>query len=193
MKHFYSIIIISGLIFTSCANEQQKETYSNRSMNEGMDTTGTSRDTVSINDRKEDSTFLVQALSGGVMEIRLGELAIKMSKRKSTQQLGKMMIQEHSKSNEEIIQLLQQQEITLNDTLIKLHASKIKDFEKEKIADFDAKYIKEMQKDHRENISRFESQLSKTNNTTVKDFVNRMLPVLRNHQNHIETLVKEEM
>jgi putative membrane protein len=203
MKRFYSILLLSGLIITSCNNEQSRERDSDnfdyedstrdRNNNPGMDSTRSDRDTLSSNFTKEDSTFLVEALSGGIMEVKLGELAVKKSKQESTQELGKMMIQDHSKANEEIRMLLQQRNIGVKDSLIKQHASKIKDFEKAKATEFDGKYIKEMQKDHREDISKFESQLNRTNHSGLKDFVTRTLPVLRKHQNHVETLVKEEM
>lgn len=47
--------------------------------------------------------------------------------------------------------------------------------------------------DHREDISKFESRLNRTSYSILKDFINRTLPVLQKHQNHVETLVKENM
>lgn len=199
MKRFYSIIVLGGLIFASCNNERSndsdnfdyEDSPSNRSTNPGMDSTRSDRDTISANFNSEDSTFLVEALSGGIMEVKLGELAVKKSKQESTQELGKMMIQDHSKANDEIRILLKQRNIVVKDSLIKQHASKIKEFEKTNAAEFDKKYTREMQKDHREDISKFESRLNRTNYSSLKDFINRTLPVLRKHQNHVETLVKE--
>lgn len=201
MKRLYSIIVLGGMIFASCNNEQERDRDSDNldyqdsardiSTNPDMDSIRSKNDTISAIFSKEDSTFLVEALSGGIMEVKLGELAVKKSKQESTQELGKMMIQDHSKANEEIRMLLQQQNIAVPDSLIKQHKSKIKEFERTKASEFDSKYIKEMQKDHREDISKFEARLNRTTYTGLKDFVNRTLPVLRKHQNQVETLIKE--
>ncbi len=204
MKHVYSIFALAAVVFASCNNEQPKgrdsdgfdyqDTSSNRPTNAspGPDTTGFRQDTTSANFSTEDSSFLAEALSGGIMEVKLGELAIKKSKQESTQELGKMMVQDHSKANEEIRMLLKQRNLTIKDSLTKEHKSKIKEFEGIKAAEFDKKYIREMQTDHRKDISKFEAHLNKTANSSLKDFVNRTLPVLKKHENHVATLVKEE-
>jgi putative membrane protein len=201
MKRLYSIIVWGALIFASCNTEQGGDIDADNfdyhdsgvdiSTNPDMDSIRSKNDTSSAIFSNEDSTFLVQALIGGIMEVKLGELAVKKSKQESTQELGKLMIQEHAKANEEIRMLLQEQNIAVPDSLIKQHKSKIKEFERTKASEFDKQYIKEMQKDHREDISKFEARLNRTTHTGLKNFVNRTLPVLRKHQNQVETLVKE--
>src|SRR4051794_40660987 len=52
-----------------------------------------------------DQAFVTEAAQGGMSEVQLGQLAVKMAKSKAVKAFGQHMISDHSKANDELKQL----------------------------------------------------------------------------------------
>ena len=69
----------------------------------------TSNSNVSAADKK----FVMAAAQGGMAEVKLGELATKNGASESVKKFGQKMVDDHSKANEELKQVVSKEGITL--------------------------------------------------------------------------------
>src|SRR3954468_15719320 len=65
----------------------------------------------------KDAEFAVKAADGGMLEVKLGELAQTKGMSKQVKDLGKMMVEDHSKANEELKAFAQAKDISLPTTM----------------------------------------------------------------------------
>jgi putative membrane protein len=75
-----------------------------------------------------------------------------------------------------------------------LHSDSAVEYQKlEKLSGskFDAAYIKIMVTDHDKTVSAFEDASSKAKNPDLKAFVDKTLPVLRQHKDHIHEIASQ--
>jgi len=55
--------------------------------------------------QSEDQEFVLKASEGGMLEVELGNLAVKSGTSPKVKEYGKMMVKDHSKVNQELTQL----------------------------------------------------------------------------------------
>lgn len=157
----------------------------------------------------DDSLFVVQAVSIGMKEVELGQLAQKKAQSESVRNFSAMMIRDHSKSNAQLRSLAMSKNITLpastetSTTDSKSSPSNIGDnssmesgnatassdtaghymsmLSKKSGIAFDREYIRMMIDDHSKAISLFEGASTTVMDNDIKAYVNNTLPVLRTH------------
>lgn len=128
-----------------------------------------------------DSKFAVEAASGGMMEVQLGELAQQKASSQRVKSFGAMMVRDHTKANDELKSLAGMKNITLPPAPGNDEMDHIKDLSKKSGRDFDKAYMKMMVSDHKKDIDAFEKAGKDANDADVKGFANKTLPVLRVH------------
>ncbi len=128
-----------------------------------------------------DSKFAVEAASGGMMEVQLGELAQQKASSQRVKDFGAMMVRDHSRVNDELKSLAAMKNITLPPAPGGDHMDHIKDLSKKSGRDFDKAYMKMMVDDHKEDINAFEKADKDANDADVKAFAAKTLPILREH------------
>jgi putative membrane protein len=130
----------------------------------------------------DDNTrdFVMEAASGGMMEVELGQLAQQKATNQRVKDFGAMMVRDHSKANEDLKTAVSGK-ITVPATLSDKHQGHINDLKEETGADFDRDYIKMMVNDHEADIKKFEDIARDSKDQAVRDFANNALPTLRNH------------
>ena len=91
------------------------------------------------------------------------------------------MVDDHSKANDQLKQVAQQQHIDIPTELnAKDKATKAK-LEKLSGEQFDRAYMKDMVQDHRKDVSEFERASKTAKDPAVKSFAEQTLPTLREH------------
>src|SRR5580765_5019376 len=60
-----------------------------------------------------DETFLKKAAQGGMAEVELGQLAVQKASSDQVKQFGQRMVDDHSKANDQLKQLAQQEHVKL--------------------------------------------------------------------------------
>lgn len=130
---------------------------------------------------EEGSNFAVEAASGGMMEVQLGELAQQKGSSQQVKDFGAMMVRDHSKANEELKSLAGQHNITLPPAPGEDHMEHINKLSQKSGKEFDKEYIDMMVKDHKEDVDAFEKASNNTNDPDIQAFASRTLPVLRQH------------
>lgn len=152
--------------------------------NTNMNANTTSADTSMTDDRK----FVLDAASGGMMEVELGRMATTNAASSKVKDFGRMMVTDHSKANTELKAVAAQKNITLPATPAEEQQKHIDDLKTKKGADFDKAYVDMMVDDHKEDISKFEDETKTGNDADVKAFAAKTLPVLNKHLGSIKTI-----
>lgn len=191
MKKLTEFLLAACCIaFLGCGGSNSDNTSSSDNADETTaDTTVLSDSTVG--DMTADASFALEAANGGMAEVELGKLAQQKATDAKVKEFASMMVTDHSKANEELKAIAAAKQITLptvpnpdKQTIKKELSAKSGD-------DFDKAYVAEMVKDHQKDISLFEQAQKTLQDPELKQFVERTLPVLRKHMDHIEGISKQ--
>jgi putative membrane protein len=130
---------------------------------------------------RHDTWFTVCAAEGGMMEVKLGELAQSNSVTENVKEFGRKMITDHSRVNEELKRIAASKKISLPDRLSDHSQKEYEWLSKKTGKDFDKAYMKFMVRDHKMDIHEFEREGKKGNDPEIKKFASDKIPVLKDH------------
>jgi putative membrane protein len=168
------LIIVSALVFAGMNIKAQ-------------DMTGSSMD----KDMKNDTTFINDAASGDMMEVQLGKLAQQNGTTQMVRDFGKLMEKDHSDANQKLMDVAKKMGYTIPTGLKDKHQDNIDKLRKETGSDFDKEYMDLMVKDHKDDVSEFEKQEGKVNNSDLRQWITNTLPVLTQHQANAESIQQQ--
>lgn len=129
----------------------------------------------------QDKDFAEKAAIGGMLEVKLGNLAQSKGTSAKVKDLGKMMVADHTKANDKLKSIAAKSKITLPTDL---SAEKQNDYDmlnSKSGAEFDKAYADFMVKDHKKDIGEFTKQSSNGKHTALKNFATETLPTLEHH------------
>jgi putative membrane protein len=129
----------------------------------------------------DENKFVMNAASGGMMEVQLGKLAQEKSSNTKVKDFASMMVTDHTKANDDLKALAQSKGITLTETLKDEHQKHITDLNEKTGADFDKAYMKLMVDDHKDDIDNFQKCSKDSKDADVKAFATKTIPVLQKH------------
>ena len=171
---------MSALMFTwvSCGDGRKDSTEAAEDQNE---------ETVD-NKKEDDAEFAVEAADAGMLEVQLGTLAATKASSPQVKQYAQMMVDDHTKANNELKALAQQKNITLPTTLSNENQRRYDNFNEKTGEDFDKEYVDQMVKDHRDVIDDFEKQAENGNDPELKSWASSKLTALRHHLEEAERI-----
>lgn len=190
-------LIIGAIIFSSCTgNSNSKSTTTDSTSNAtGIDTSkmaSSSSDTSKMvmvgNDAKD---FSKDAAQGGMFEVQLGNIAMKNGGTQAIKDFGKMMVDDHSKINEQLKDLAAKKNVDLPTSVSDHQQKDIDKLSKETGKEFDKDYVSMMVKDHKDDIDAFKKAEDKISDSDYKDFIANALPTLQKHLDAIEAIRKK--
>ncbi len=124
----------------------------------------------------------MKAASGGMMEVELGNIARQNAASQRVKDFGSMMVRDHSKANDELMNIASRKNVMLNkDSLMNLHKSHIDALKNKTGAAFDKAYMSMMVSDHKKDVNEFEKASTMGKDQALQAFAGRTLPVLRMH------------
>jgi putative membrane protein len=139
-------------------------------------------------DTNPDATFYKHAAEGGIAEVELGQLAQKNSNNPSVKEFGAMMVKDHSAANEKLKSLAATKNVTLpSSPSVGQMATKAK-LEALSGEAFDKAYIKDMTKDHEEDIKEFNKEAASGRDPDAKVYAATTLPTLQTHLQKIQAI-----
>jgi putative membrane protein len=138
-------------------------------------------DTFDDSDAEKDTEFAVAAADGGLLEVQLGELAATSASSPQVKQFANMMVDEHSKANEELKTLAKEKNISLPTTLSEKNQERYNDLAKKSGDEFDEAYIDLMVKDHKKDLDEFKKEADKGNDMAIAAWAAGKVPVLQHH------------
>jgi putative membrane protein len=128
-----------------------------------------------------DKTFVQKAAVGGLAEVEFGKLAQQKGSSDQVKQFGSRMVEDHSKANDELKQIISSQGISAPTDLDAKHKSAMAKLDKLSGQQFDRAYMDDMVKDHKEDVALFRKESSSGKDSDLKSFAAKTLPTLEDH------------
>jgi putative membrane protein len=132
-------------------------------------------------DKEKDTDFAIMAADGGMLEVELGKLAQQKARSAEVKKFAQMMVDDHTKANEELKAVAAQKSISLPATLGEKNAEKLKDFQEKEADNFDKDYIDFMVNDHEDDIDAFEKEAENGNDAELKSWAAGKVTTLKHH------------
>ena len=175
MKNKMSLFLLMACII-ACASCAKKTETDSKEIAE--DQNEEKFDTTKVED---DAEFAVAAADASLLEVKLGELAQSKGTAASVKELGKMMVADHSKANEELTSLAGRKNISLPATLSEKHQKKYDDLAAKSGEDFDKAYSEAMVDGHKDVISKFKEESEDGTDAELRAWATEKLPTLQHH------------
>jgi putative membrane protein len=130
---------------------------------------------------KMDADFIVNAASGGMLEVELGQLAQLNGGAPRVKAFGAMMIKDHGEGGEQLKSLAATRKVALPSGVSIQQQKEVDKLKKKKGDEFDRAYIRLMVSDHKDDIKEFEQQAAKSTDSLTRNFATQSLDMLRRH------------
>jgi putative membrane protein len=140
---------------------------------------------------ESDRKFITEAAKGGIFEVEMGKVAADKASNEEVKRFAQRMVEDHSKANDELMQLANQKGVTVPKELDKEHREKVDRLSKVSGAQFDKAYMDEMVKDHKKDLSLFQKEAKDGKDPDVKSFASKTVPVLEEHFKMAQDLSKK--
>jgi putative membrane protein len=135
-----------------------------------------------------DSSFYKNAAEGGLAEVQLGKLAQEKSSNASVKDFGAMMVSDHTAADDKLQAIATAKDLKLpTSPSVGQMATKTK-LEVLSGDTFDKSYIKDMIKDHQEDIALFKKEAASGQDPDAKAYATATLPTLEKHLKKIESI-----
>lgn len=136
---------------------------------------------ITLASAQSDSEFIKKAASGGMMEVALGKVAQKKAISNDVKQFGARMVKDHSKANDQLMQLAKNKKLAIPNQLMDEHQKHIDKLSATADEKFDQAYMDVMLKDHKKDIKEFEDAIKEVKDNEIRAWVQQTLPVLKEH------------
>jgi len=140
-----------------------------------------------------DKKFVMEAATGGMAEVQLGQLASEKASNADVKAFGQRMVTDHTKANEELKAVASKQSIDLPTSLDSKHQATMDKLSKLSGDAFDKAYMKEMVKDHDMDVKEFQKEAQNGQDSAIRDFASKTLPTLQEHQKMAHDLDRKTM
>ena len=128
-----------------------------------------------------DAAFMTTAARGGLAEVEMGRLAERNGHSEAVKRFGRTMVSHHGRSNQEMMALAQQKQITPPSTMGAEHQRIHDDLAKLRGGAFDRAYAQAMVRDHEEDLREYQAEARDGTDPDVKAFAARHVPLLQEH------------
>lgn len=128
-----------------------------------------------------DSSFLKDACEGGMLEVKLGQLAQTNASSQAVKDFGQRMVNDHTKLGDNVKQVASMESVSLPNSESMMQKMTYERLSHKTGTDFDKAYIEDMVKDHKSDISAFEKEANSGSDAQAKAMAEKALPTLREH------------
>lgn len=136
-----------------------------------------------------DVQFVTKAAQGNMAEVALGKLATEKSQNDDVKKFGQMMVDDHSKAQEELEGVASKNNLNVPKDISAQQKAEQQRLEKLSGTAFDRAYIQMMVNDHTQDVAEFKKEAANTSaNADLKDFATRTYPTLDNHLTHAKAI-----
>jgi putative membrane protein len=176
---FMALAVAAAETRTGAQNSNSGTTQnSNGDSHAGHDTAGASA----------DMRFATEAAMGGMEEVEMGRLAAEKGASDEVRQFGRRMVDDHSKANQELMQLASSKGWTLPAALGPKHQADVRKMSALSGEAFDKAYVKMMVKDHKKDVGEFQKESARGADPELKAFAASTLPTLQGHLQMIQRI-----
>jgi putative membrane protein len=160
-------------------------------MNSNMTNGNMANGNMSNSDAKvisNDEKFMIEAAQGGMMEVKLGELASTKGQNAEVKAFGKKMVEDHTKANNDLKELAKKNNIQLPNDMSSDQKDMYEKLTKLSGAEFDKEYVSAMVDDHEEDLEAFQGQADDAKDVDLKAFAAKYAPVIKGHYEMIKAI-----
>lgn len=134
----------------------------------------------------QDRDFATKASAANISEIQFGQLAGQKATNDSVSLFARRMIEDHTKAQRSLDSIGKSMNVTLSDSLDRPHRLLYTDLSRLSGAAFDSAYIHNQVIDHQNTRDLLQKEIDNGNDTRLKDYARKQLPVVVMH--HEEAL-----
>lgn len=189
MKKSILILLIAAgaYMFQSCdsSNKSADDTVEH-AMDENEEMLDQRGDNANIED--DDTDFAVTAANSGMAEVKASEVAQQKAQDQRVKDYAAMLVQDHTKANEELKTLAANKNITLPAAPGEEHLQDISDLNENSGTEFDKEYMSMMVDDHQKDVDLFEEAAEDSDDAEIRAFASKTLPTLKKHLEEAKTL-----
>ena len=139
-----------------------------------------------------DRSFLEQAASGGLAEVQTAQLAQQRSSSPQVKQFANRIITDHTLANTELLQIAQDQNITLPEQPSTKDGSVYRRLIGLNGTAFDQAYAQAEVSDHQQDITLFRKEAQSGQDPALKSFAQKTLPILVQHLQLAQSLSRSQ-
>jgi putative membrane protein len=147
----------------------------------GQSGTGSDSGASGAKGSSQDRTFIMEATAGGLAEVQLGRLALQKASRSEVKEFGQMMVADHTKANDQLLNIAQGKGPAAPHSLEPEHKAAQDHLSKLSGEAFDRAYMQHMVKDHQKDVALYRKQATGASDPDVKQFASATLPTLQKH------------
>jgi putative membrane protein len=134
--------------------------------------------------------FAMKAAEGGMLEVKLSQLAEQKSQTQEVKDLARQLEQDHTQANNQLAAIAKQKNINLPTDLKGECQETYEAFQKLDGKDFDNAYLLHNVKDHLADIMMFQKESQKGTDPDIKQWAASTLPKLQQHAAHINKVAQ---
>ena len=181
---FIALLTVTSFAITSCDNKAKTEDAKE---------VAEDKNEAKMDDSKNeyDAEFLVDVAEANQEEISLGKLAQQKGSMADVKDLGKMMVEAHTKASADLSALAAKKSISLPESKTDDVIEGYKEMSEKAGKKFDEAYCEKMVDGHKDVISKFEKASTDAVDPDIKMMATNMLPDLRKHLEMAEMCKKK--
>jgi len=144
--------------------------------------TGTRNLPAKSNIARGDRKFIEQAANSGMFEVQVAQLAVSKATDPNVKSFASMLVDQHTAANNELVKIANAKGVELPAAPKHSLRREIEKLGKKNGAEFDRDFVREVGlKAHEKDIKAFEKASKDVKDADLKAFVDKTLPVLREH------------
>ncbi len=138
-----------------------------------------------------DSNFVMQAGQIGMLEVQLGRLAVQRGSSAGVKQYGQEMVEEHTRANQELMQLAMQKKVELPTEMSSQNKALTARLSGLSGTSFDTAYKQAMLDSHKQAIALFQAQSQQGQDPELKAWATKTLPNLQAHLQMVNQMLAD--
>ena len=138
-----------------------------------------------------DRTFVMQAGQLSMMEVELGRLAVQRGSSAGVKQYGQEMVEDHTRANQELMQLAMQKKVELPTEMSTQNTAMIDRLSGLSGKCFDTAYKQAMIDSHNQAIALFQAQSQQGQDPQLKAWATQKLPNLQAHLEMVNQMLAD--
>jgi putative membrane protein len=139
-----------------------------------------------------DRMFVKNALQGGIAEVQLGQLTLQKSNNDQVKQFAQKMIDDHTRMGDQMKPVAQQVGVAVPTEPSKKDKQIMAKLQALSGSAYDQAYIKDMVKDHKQDLSEFQMEASSGQDAAVKDAATQGSQLISQHLQMAQQLAKDQ-
>jgi len=138
----------------------------------------------------DSKQFAMKAAEGGMLEVKLAQLAQQKAQSAEVKQLAQTIEQDHTQANQQLMQVAKQKNIDLPADLKGECQETYQAFQQLQGKDFDNAFLLHNVKDHLKDIMMFQKEAQSGTDQEIRQWAQQTLPKLQQHAQHLRSVAQ---